>query len=158
MRRVLLAAILVVLGLLPRAAAAGDVTAFVAQPFPRDNWQHGYGAALSSTWFSMVSFEAEAARMPGATTDAFMTSFTASALVAPPVGFLTPYGGVGVGVFRQTAGSTSDNGTLRALVLGAKVKLGPLLVVKGEYRRLHLSGEPLLSLTHRISLGAGITF
>jgi hypothetical protein len=31
-------------------------------------------------------------------------------------------------------------------------------VVKGEYRRLSLSGEPLLEMTHRISAGAGIAF
>jgi len=70
---------------------------------------------------------------------------------------LTPYGGLGVGVFRQTLGSGSDTGTLRAFILGAKVKLG-LVVIKGEYRKINLSGGPFLEMTARISAGAGISF
>jgi hypothetical protein len=144
--------------LLPRAAVeAGDVTAFVAVASPTDNWSRGYGAALSSTWFQVLSFEGEAARIPGERTDTTMTTFTGSALLAPPIGFLVPYGGVGVGVFRQTVGGDNDTGTLRAFILGAKVKVG-LLVLKGEYRNLQLSGEPLLAMDRRISAGAGISF
>ncbi len=142
----------------PAAASAGDVTAFVALPRPSDTWERGYGAALSSTWFNVVTFEGEAARIPGTSTDEQMTSFTASALLSPPVGALTPYGGVGVGLFRQTVADDSDTGRLRAWILGAKVKLGGLLVLKGEYRRLELSGDPLLPMDARLSLGAGIAF
>jgi len=147
------------LGLLGPAAMAkaGDATVFAAWPSPGDVWGRGYGAALSSTWFQVVSFEAEAARIPGATPDGNMTSFTGSALLAPPVGFLTPYGGLGIGLFRQTLGNLSDTGVLRASILGAKAKLG-LLVVKVEYRRLSLSGEPLIAIDRRISAGAGISF
>jgi hypothetical protein len=141
-----------------RPAAAGDVTAFVALPYPTDTWGRGYGAAISSTWFRVLNFEGEGARLPGDSADASMTSFTGSALVAPPVGIFTPYGGLGIGLFRQTLGTLSDTGVVRALVLGVKVKIGPVLVVKGEYRRLDLSGEPLLEMTHRISAGAGIAF
>ena len=139
-------------------AAAGDVTAFVAFPSPGAQWERGFGAALSSTWFNVVSFEGEAARIPGETTDAGMSSFTASALLSPPVGALTPYGGIGVGLFRQNVGSDSDIGRLRAWILGAKVKLGGLIVLKAEYRRLELSGTPLLEMDSRISAGAGIAF
>ena len=87
-----------------------------------------------------------------------MTSFMGSALLAPPVGIFTPYGGLGIGLFRQSLGTLSDTGVVRALVLGVKVKVGPVVVVKGEYRRLTLSGNPLLEMTHRISAGAGIAF
>jgi hypothetical protein len=142
----------------PRPAAAGDVTAFVALPSPGDQWDHGFGAALSSTWFNVVTFEGEAARIPGETTDNGMSSFTASALLSPPVGALTPYGGVGVGLFRQNVGSDSDIGRLRAWIVGAKVKIGGLIVVKAEYRRLELSGNPPLDMDSRISAGAGIAF
>lgn len=145
-----------VLGPIP--ASAGDVIAFVAFPSPSENWDRGYGAALTSTWFNVLSFEGEAARIPGKTTDEGMTSFTASALLSPPVGALTPYGGVGVGLFRQHVGSDSDIGRLRALILGAKLKIGGLLVVKGEYRRFDLSGDPLRAMDSRISAGAGIAF
>jgi len=142
---------------LPGLARAGDITAFVALPAPTDTWGRGYGATLSSTWFQAINLEGEAARLPGDRTDAAMTSFTAAALLAPPIGVLTPYGGVGVGVFRQTLGTASDTGTLKAFILGAKVKLG-LVVIKGEYRKITLSGTPLLDMTARISAGAGISF
>src|SRR5688572_18056396 len=81
------------------AARAGDVTASVAVHSPGEQWNDGFGAALGSTWFNVVTFEGEAARIPGETTDTDMSSFTASALLSPPVGVLTPYGGIGVGLF-----------------------------------------------------------
>jgi hypothetical protein len=151
-------AALMVLGGVPTGAAAGDVTAFVALPSPHEEWGRAYGAALTSTWFQVLSFEGEAARLQGELSDTSMTTFTGSALLAPPVGILTPYGGVGVGLFRQTVLDDSDLGTLRALIFGAKVKLGPLVIVKGEYRRLTLSGTPLVPLTSRVALGVGISF
>src|SRR5436190_1190285 len=148
-----------ILGLLGSAsvARAGDATVFVAWPSPGSSWGRGYGAALSSTWFQVVSFEAEAARIPGETPDGNMTSFTGSALLAPPIGFLTPYGGLGVGLFRQTLGTLTDTGVVRASILGAMVKVG-LLVLKVEYRKLALSGSPLIPMDHRVSAGAGISF
>jgi opacity protein-like surface antigen len=139
-------------------AQAGDVTAFVAIPRPSDRWNRGFGAALSSTWFNVVSFEGEAARIPGETTDTSMSSFTASALLSPPVGAFTPYGGVGVGLFRQSVGLDSDTGRLKAWILGAKVKLGGLVILKAEYRRLDLSGTPLIGMDSRLSAGAGLSF
>jgi hypothetical protein len=139
-------------------ARAGDVTAFVALPSPAENWKRGYGAALTSTWFKVLTFEGEAARVPGETLEAGMTSFTASAFLSPPIGGLIPYGGVGVGLFRQTLGTESDLGRLRALVLGVKLRLKDLIVLKGEYRRLELSGDPLLAMDSRVSFGAGVSF
>jgi hypothetical protein len=140
-----------------RTASAGDVTAFVTFPSPSDQWNRGYGAALTSTWFQAINLEGEAARIPGELGDSNMTSFTGSALLAPPLGPLVPYGGVGIGLFKQTVGSDSDTGIVRCFVLGAKLKLG-LAVLKGEYRRIDLSGEPLLPMDRRISFGAGVSF
>ena len=142
----------------PAAARAGDVTVFATFPSPSENWNRGYGAALSSTWFRVITFEGEAARVPGETSDAGMTSFTASALLSPPIGGLIPYGGLGIGIFRQTLGSEADTGRLRALVLGVKLRVQDLLVLRAEYRRLELSGDPLLAMDDRISVGAGIAF
>jgi hypothetical protein len=139
------------------AAEAGDVTAFVTFPSPKDDWARGYGAALTSTWFHVVALEAEAARLPVEDSAGTMTTFSGSALLAPPVGPIVPYGGLGVGLFRQSIGSAADTGTLRTFILGAKLKLG-LLVVRGDYRSLHLSGEPLLPMDKRVSFGAGISF
>ena len=145
--------------LVPSApAAAGDVIVFAALPSPTDTWNHGWGAAISSTWFHILNFEGEGARLPGDSADASMTSFMGSALVAPPVGFLTPYGGLAIGVSRQTLGPLSNTGVIRALVVGLKVKIGPVFVIKGDYRRLSFSGAPLLEMTNRVSAGAGIAF
>jgi hypothetical protein len=138
-------------------ARAGDAVVFATWPSPGESWSRGYGASLSSTWFQVASFEAEAVRMPGETTDGNMTTFTAGAMLAPRIGFLTPYGGLGIGLFRQTLGTLSDTGTLRARFIGAKARVG-LLVVKAEYRWLTLSGSPLIRLDHRVSAGAGISF
>lgn len=153
--RALLTALALVLG--ASAASAGDVTAFVTFPSPSDQWNRGYGAALTSTWFQAINLEGEAARIPGELGDSNMTSFTGSALLAPPLGPLVPYGGVGIGLFRQTVGDDRDTGIVRCFVLGAKLKLG-LAVLKGEYRRIDLSGEPLLPMDRRISFGAGVSF
>lgn len=155
--RLVVSAALMVAGLASTRASAGDVTAFVTFPSPSAEWDRGYGAALTTTWFQAISLEGEAARIPGELGDTNMTSFTGSALLAPPLGPLVPYGGVGIGLFRQTVGSESDTGVVRCFVLGAKLKLG-LAVVKGEYRRIDLSGEPLLPMDRRISFGAGISF
>jgi hypothetical protein len=144
--------------LAPPAASAGDVTVFATFPSPTETWSRGYGAALSSTWFRVLTFEGEAARVSGETADRGMTSFTASALISPPIGGVIPYGGLGFGIFRQTLGEDSDTGRLRALVLGVKFRIKDLLVLRGEYRRLELSGEPLLAMDSRISVGAGIAF
>ena len=141
----------------PPAALAGDITAFLTLPAPTDVWSRGYGAALTSTWFQVINLEGEAARLPGDSAEAAMTTFSGAALLAPPIGMVTPSGGFGVGVFRQTFGSESDQGTLRVFIVGAKVKLG-LLVLKGDYRRITLSGTPLLPIESRISAGAGLSF
>jgi hypothetical protein len=143
---------------LVRPAAAGDITAFLSEGRPSEVWDRGYGAALSFSLFRLVVLEGEAARMPAVGEERDMTSFTASALLALPAGKLTPYGGLGVGLFRQTEGSDSDTGTLRALIVGAKLTLGGLVVLKAEYRNFELSGEPLLQADSRISVGAGISF
>jgi hypothetical protein len=158
LRRSLLVAALTLAAGSARPALAGDVIVFATFPSPTENWERGYGAALSSTWFRVLTFEGEAARVPGETSDRGMTSFTASALLSPPIGGLIPYGGLGVGLFRQTLGEDSDTGRLRALVLGVKLRVKDLLVVKGEYRRLELSGDPFFAMDSRVSFGAGIAF
>jgi hypothetical protein len=156
-RNLLTAFILLGAAAAARPAEAGDVTAFVTLPSPSDVWDRGYGAALTTTWFSAVALEGEAARIRGDLGDSSMSSFTGSALLAPPLGPLVPYGGIGIGFFRQSVGEQSDTGVVRCFVAGLKLKLG-LAVVKGEYRRISLSGEPLLPMDRRFSFGAGISF
>jgi hypothetical protein len=140
----------------PRAAAT-ELSVFVSRASPADNWRSGFGGTLSTTWFRAVNLEAELARQSEEFDDGGMTSFTGAALLAPRIGALRPYAGLGVGVFRQTLGSSSDTGTLGAFIIGLKAEVG-LLVLKGEYRRIDLSGDPLIAMDKRFSAGIGIVF
>ena len=158
--------------ILPAALAAGLLVFMPALAFRADAleavvflsdarpavWATGIGGTIATTWFKIISLEGEVARQPGEPLDSSMTSFTASAMLAPPLGALTPYGGLGVGLFRQSRGALRDNGTLKAFVLGLKLKVGGLLVFRGEFRALDLSGEPLLEMDHRLSAGIGLSF
>jgi hypothetical protein len=134
-----------------------DATVFLATGRPSEVWGVGAGGALASTWFEVLRLEGDLTRIPGELPDQSMTSLSGTAALAPPLGKITPYGGVGVGLFRQAVGSRTDTGTLKCLVFGLKFKFS-LLVLKAEYRRLSLSGEPLLPMEHRFSAGGGIAF
>lgn len=139
------------------SAAAGELSVFASRATPGDNWKSGVGGTLSTSWFRVINLEAEIARQPAEFGDGGITSFTGAALLAPRIGALKPYGGLGVGIFRQTLGSRSDTGRLGAFILGLKLEVG-LIVLKGEYRRFDLSGDPLLALDKRLSAGIGIVF
>lgn len=148
-----------VFGLLGAADSswAGDVTAFVTLPSPDDAWARGFGAALTTTFFGVTAVEFEAARVPLETATGTMTSFTANALVQIPIAALVPYFGLGFGVYRQSVADLGETSGVGTFVAGAKLKLG-LLVVRGDYRRLNLHGEPLLPMDSRVTFGAGISF
>lgn len=142
---------------LTQPARAVELSAFLSSAKPDTTWKRGYGAALGSTWFRIVHLEAELARQPFETSTGGLTSFTASALLAPKIGPLRPYGGLGVGLFRQTLDTRSDTGRLNAFVVGVKAEVG-LALIKGEYRDYSLSGSPLAPLERRLSLGVGVAF
>jgi hypothetical protein len=139
-------------------ASASEITAFLAIATPEEAWASGVGGAFSLSFFSILHFEGELARQPGEVESASMYTLTGSVLVAPPIGRLVPYAGLGIGGFRQELGVVSDTGTLHALIAGLKFKIGPIFLVKGEYRRIDLSGGPLLDIEHRLSVGAGLSF
>lgn len=124
---------------------------------PGEVWADGYGAALGSTWFRLVTFEAEVVRLPGELPESGMTSFTGAALLSPPLPLVTPYGGVGVGLFRQTLRGSNDLGSLKAFIVGAKVTFG-LAVLRADYRKLELSGGPPMRVDSRLSAGIGLSF
>ncbi len=138
-------------------ARAGDVTLFAARVSPAEKWATAYGAALTSTWFHVINLEAEAARHPGELPEEIMTTFTGSAFLAPPIGRLTPYGGPGFGFFRQSRGERSESGWVKSFAVGAKLKLGVVLL-RGEWRRVNLTGEPLIEIDSRVSAGIGVSF
>lgn len=138
-------------------ASAAEVTAFLGRPSPTEIWGKAYGATLTTTWFHLLAIEGEVARHRGERQDEGMTLFTASAFLAPAIGRIVPYGGPGVGVFHQGIGSLNDTGTALTFALGARVKLGPL-VLRAEWRRFGLSGEPLLPAQDRYAAGIGVSF
>jgi hypothetical protein len=140
-----------------RPARALEVTVFLSDARP-SVWGTGIGGTLATSWFKIVSLEGEIARQPGEPADSSMTSLMASALLAPSIGPFVPFGGFGVGVFRQSRGLLTDNGTLKVFVLGLKLKLGGLVVIRAEYRAIDLSGEPLLGMDQRYSAGIGLSF
>jgi hypothetical protein len=152
-----LAAFFVLSPILAAPAHAIEVVAFVSDARP-SVWGTGVGGTLTTTWFKLAALEAELARQPGLAVESSMTSFTASALLAPPIGPLTPFGGLGVGIFRQSRGSLRDNGTLKAFILGVKLKIAGLVVIRGEYRAIQLSGDAPLAMDKRLSGGIGISF
>ena len=137
-------------------AQAIELTVFLSDARP-SVWGTGVGGTLTTTWVKLLALEAELARQPGQPVDSSMTSFSATALLAPPIGPITPFGGFAVGAFRQSRGSVTDNGTLKAFVLGAKLKIA-VLVIRAEYRAIDLSGEPPLAMDQRFSGGIGISF
>jgi hypothetical protein len=133
--RIALAALVAATATVPGTPArAGDVVVFAAQAYPDEGWSLGYGAALGSTWFRVLTFEGEFARLPGENHEGSVTTFTGSALLGPPIGALVPYGGLGVGVYRVSLGEASETATLSCLVLGLKLRVKELLVLKAEYR------------------------
>jgi len=155
----LLTASLVALATLAVAppARAGEIALFIAEPRPTELLTKAWGGSLSGSFFRLFTFEGEFAKYPGIYEGQGMTTFSAGGFLTPKVGAFTPYGGIGIGVFRQTWASDSDNGTLTLFALGLKYHLG-IVVFRGEYRAFGLSGDPLFSVDKRFSLGVGIDF
>jgi hypothetical protein len=141
----------------PASARALEATVFASLAFPSEAWGTGFGGSLTSTWFKIVMFDAELARQGLESGEGQLLSFSVGACLAPSFGRLTPYAGFAVGLQRQTFGEFGDNGTLRSLMAGFKVKLG-LVILRAEYRTFDFSGGGLLPLDHRVYAGAGLSF
>lgn len=151
-----------VLGLLlacPSAQAA-EATLFLTYSTPTDIWGLGVGGDLSFSFLKLWMFGVEGAHQRSSNFDAPMNYLTVQALLVLPVKKLRLYGGLGAGLFYESASSASESdfGSLTALILGAKVRIQDILVLKIEYRRYGLTGEPPLPLQQRFSIAAGLTF
>ena len=68
-----------------------------------------------------------------------------------------PFVGLGVGAYREKTGTVSDWGTLNSFYLGARMPVGPARL-RGEFRKVSLSGAPRLKLDKRFSLGVSFGF
>jgi len=137
---------------------AGDVTVFVARPDPSEPWREGFGATLGAGILGLGALEVEAVRFAADGPEGDMTSFSGTALIAPSVGPLVPFAGLGLGLYRQSLGSASQTDVVRSFAAGLKINVGRVFVIRGEYRRLTFAGTPLIEMDRRYSLGAGIQF
>ena len=148
---------LALLGLAPPVRAI-EAVIFLSGASPEIQWNHGYGATVGFGFLKLAAFEAEVARQPGAVLDSGMISLTGAAFFAPSFGPFVPFIGLGAGFQRQSLGNASDYGTHSAFIVGAKVKLAGLLVLRFEWRKLGLAGTPLIPFDDRFSGGVGLSF
>jgi hypothetical protein len=140
-------------------AQAVELTGFLSLATPGDKWAGGGGGTFAIGFFHVASFEVEGAYMPGESTGVKMRSLTGSAFLAPSLGKLVPYVGLGVGVARQeNASRETDDFAIHTFALGAKYHIAPLILIKAEYRKISLPDDAVIPFDNRYSLGAGISF
>lgn len=142
----------------PPRLEAGDLTVFAAQGSPEGLWQPGFGATIGAGILGLGAVEAEAARFSAEVEGGDMTTFSVSAMIAPAIGPIVPFAGVGIGVYRQNLGLANTTDMVRSFAAGLKLNIGRVFVIRGEYRRLTLSGPVRIEMESRISVGAGIQF
>lgn len=142
----------------PQGARAGEITLFWSRNAPKDSWRTGQGATLTMGILKVVQVEAEGARGLDSADELRMTYFTGSAAAKLPFTKVSPFAGLGVGLYQQSLGSNWKINTFEAAFVGVKVRLADLIVLRGEYRRFSLHGNPYRKLDSRITLGAGIAF
>jgi hypothetical protein len=159
MRPVPLLAIAIALALVgPTASDSAELSAFMVTGSP-GTWGTGFGGALTITILDIAAVEGEIANMVGEfPADGDMWTASGAALIRPSLGRFQPFGGLAVGVYRQSFVGHDVNGTMSALVLGLKIKLVLGIGVKGEYRRVGLTDVPFVPLHDRYTLGATLTF
>jgi hypothetical protein len=139
-------------------ARAAELTAFVMGADPGETWGTGYGGMLTITLFNIVGGELEGAWQGSDLAETSAASGAAKAYLGPSIGRFVPYAGVGVGVYRESLPSRSDQGTYGLVFAGAKLKFPFGLVVRGEYQWLDLPDEVLLKLDNRYLFALGLSF
>jgi hypothetical protein len=147
----------------PHSAEAGEITLFYSSNNPRETWRAGQGGTLSLGLVKIAQLEFEAARGldkldqedPRRT-----TYFTGGAALKLPFTRVSPFAGLGVGVYHQSLGVGWKISTLEAAFVGVKVRIADLIVLRGEGRRIRMHGirTPYREIESRLSIGAGIAF
>jgi hypothetical protein len=141
----------------PAPAGAAEVTVFLSGASP-DSWAGGWGGMLTITLFSVVGAEVELAHQGSDLADTGLWTLSGKAYLGPSFGQLTPYVGLGAGVYRESLPTASDQGTLGSVFAGAKLKFPFGLVVRGEYQWLSLPEGALVPIDHRYFFGLGLGF
>lgn len=157
-RRVVPAAALALLLAAAAPSGAAELTGFATGASPGDTWKLGYGGMLTITLFNVVGGELEGAYQGSEIPETSIVSGAAKAYLGPTIGSLVPYAGLGVGVYRQSLPTKSDQGTYGLLFLGAKLKFPFGLVVRGEYQWLDMPDEVSLAFDNRYLFAVGVSF
>ena len=141
-----------------QTASPAELTVFASGASPGETWSTGYGGMLTITLFNLVSGDLEGAWQGSDLPSTSLFSLSAKAYVGPQFGRFVPYGGLGVGVYRESVLNDSDTGTLGLFFLGLKLKFPLGLVIRGEYQFVNLPMPAPLDLDKRYILGLGLTF
>jgi len=141
-----------------RSADAAEISAFVTGGSPGEAWGTGYGGMLTITLFNIVHGDVEGAWQGGDLADTSIVTGAAKAYLGPSIGRLVPYAGLGVGVYRQSLPTKSDQGTYGLLFAGAKLKFPFGLVLRGEYQWLDMPDEVSLAFDNRYLFAVGLSF
>src|SRR5258708_5103203 len=80
------------------------------------------------------------------------------AITPPPLGPFVPYGGLGVGAYKQNLASHDQWGTVSGVFVGARIKLPLGILIKGEYEWVTLPNDALMKMDGRYYGGVGISF
>jgi hypothetical protein len=152
---------LLLLGVIPFPAPsseAAEISAFATGASPGEAWGTGYGGMLTITLFNIVHGDVEGAWQGGDVAETSIVSGAAKAYLGPSIGRLVPYAGLGVGVYRQSLPTMSDQGSYGLLFAGAKLKFPFGLVLRGEYQWLDMPDEVSLAFDNRYLFAAGLSF
>ena len=137
---------------------AAELAAFAAGADPGTTWKRGYGGMLTITLFNIVGGELEGAWHGSEFPETSIVSGAAKAYLGPSIGRFVPFAGVGVGAYRESLPTKSDQGTYGLVFAGAKLKFPFGLVIRGEYQWLDLPDDVLLKLDNRYLFALGLSF
>jgi hypothetical protein len=137
---------------------AGEITVFASKSAPAATWGGGQGAVLSMGLLKVILLEVEGARSLTDSGETRLTYFTCGAALKTPLTKVTPFAGVGAGLYYQSQTQGWKLNTLDSYYVGVKARLYDLVVLRAEYRHIVLQGSPYHPLDSRLSLGAGVAF
>lgn len=141
-----------------RKASGAELTVFLSGASPGEAWGTGYGGIVTITLFNIVSGDLEGAWQGSELPSTSFFNLSAKAYISPQFGRFVPYGGLGVGVYRESLPGTSDTGTLGLLFLGLKLKFPFGLVIRGEVQWMDVPMAAPVDLDQRYILGLGLSF
>ena len=148
-----------VLAALPgRSAATAEISAFATGGKPGDTWNTGFGGMLTITLFSFVNGEIEGCWQGSSLPDTNIGTLSGKAYLGPPIGRFVPYAGLGIGGYRESLPTQTDQGTIGLVFVGAKLKFPFGLVIRGEYQWTTLPKTILVPLDARYFVALGISF